>query len=214
VIPPDETADPAAPTAGADGSALPPFVLVTGNRDKAAEAERILGRPVETVPVDLPEIQSLDLLAVLRAKGEEAWRRLGRPLVVEETALGLAALGGFPGPLVRWMLEAVGPEGIARAAIALGDPAAAARCALLYRDAAGAVVAEGGDRGELVLPARGGAGFGWDVVFRPAGAAGTWGELGAAEKDRHGHRGRAWRALAAALARERPQAAGKEAGNG
>ncbi len=102
------------------------------------------------------------------------------------------------------MLEAAGPEGIARTALALGDPAAGARCALLYRDAAGAVVAEGADRGELVLPARGGSGFGFDVVFRPAGAPGTWAELGAAYKDRHGHRGKAWRALAAALARERP----------
>lgn len=192
--------------------ALPPFVLVTGNPDKAAEAGRILGRAVETVSVDLPEIQSLDLLAVLRAKGEEAWRRLCRPLVVEETGLGLDALAGFPGPLVRWMLEAVGPEGIARTAIALGDPAAAARCALCYRDAAGAVIAEGGDRGELVLPARGGAGFGWDVVFRPAGADGTYAELGAGYKDRHGHRGRAWRALAAALARERPADADDERG--
>lgn len=174
---------------------LPPFVLVTCNRDKAAEAERILGRPVQTAAVDLPEIQSLDLLEVLRAKGEEAWRRLGRPLVVEETGLALDALGGFPGPLVRWMLEATGPEGIARAAIALGDPAAHARCALLYRDAAGAVVAEGADHGELVLPARGDAGFGWDVVFQPAGEAATYAELGAEYKDRHGHRGRAWRAL-------------------
>lgn len=186
------------------GEGLPPFVLVTGNRDKAAEASRILGREIETVAVDLPEIQSLDLLAVLAAKGEEAWRRLGRPLVVEETGLGLDVLGGFPGPLVRWMLEAVGPEGVARTAIALGDPAAAARCALLYRDAAGTVIAEGGDRGELVLPARGGAGFGWDVVFSPAGAEGTYAELGSGFKDRRGHRGRAWRALAAALARERP----------
>lgn len=180
-------------------AALPPFVLVTGNRDKAAEAERILGRPVETAAVDLPEIQSLDLLAVLRAKGEEAWRRLGRPLVVEETGLALDALGGFPGPLVRWMLEAAGPEGIARAVIALGDPRAHARCALLYRDAAGAVIAEGADQGELVLPARGGAGFGWDVVFQPAGEAATYAELGTAHKDRHGHRGRAWRALARRL---------------
>jgi len=193
VSPPSRPPGPATAGAGVASAALPPFVLVTGNPDKAAEAERILGRPVPTVTVDLPEIQSLDLLAVLHAKGEEAWRRLGRPLVVEETGLGLDALGGFPGPLVRWMLEAAGPEGVARTARALGDPGAGARCALLYRDAGG----------ELVLPARGDAGFGWDVVFRPEGAAGTYAELGAEYKDRHGHRGRAWRALAAALSERR-----------
>lgn len=182
---------------------LPPFVLVTGNRDKAAEAERILGRAVATEEVDLPEIQSLDLLEVLRAKGEQAWRRIGRPLVVEETGLALDALGGFPGPLVRWMLEAAGPEGIARTAIALGDPGAHARCALLYRDGPGVVIAEGSDHGELVLPARGGAGFGWDVVFQPRGETATYAELGTGYKDLRGHRGRAWRALAAALVHER-----------
>lgn len=178
---------------------MKPFVLVTGNRDKIAEAERILGRPVEAVELDLPEIQGLDLLAVLRAKGEEAWRRVGRPLVVEETGLGLDALGGFPGPLVKWMLAAVGPEGLARTAIALGDPGAGAHCALLYRDAAGTVVAEGRDRGRLVLPPRGAGGFGWDPVFQPEGSELTYGELGGAEKDARGHRGRAWRALAGKL---------------
>jgi non-canonical purine NTP pyrophosphatase (RdgB/HAM1 family) len=183
---------------------MPPFIFVTGNRDKVAEAERILGRPVEAVALDLPEIQGLDLVAVLRAKGEAAWRILGRPLAVEETGLGLDALGGFPGPLIRWMLEAAGPGGIARTALGLGDPGALARCAVLYRDAAGAVVGEGEERGALVFPPRGDGGFGWDPVFQPAGQARTYGELPGAVKDAIGHRGKAWRALVEALERERP----------
>ena len=122
---------------------MTPFVLVTGNRDKVTEAERILGRRLESIDLDLPEMQGLDLLTILRAKGEEAWRRLGRPLAVEETGLDLDALNGFPGPLVRWMLEAVGADGIARTAHALGDPRARAHCAVLYRDAPGAVLGEG-----------------------------------------------------------------------
>jgi non-canonical purine NTP pyrophosphatase (RdgB/HAM1 family) len=182
----------------------PPFVLVTGNPDKVAEAQRILGRELEAVDLDLPEIQSLDLAAVLRAKGESAWRRLGRPLVVEETGLELAALGGFPGPLIKWMLAAVGPEGVARTVLALGDARACARCAVLYRDAAGEVIGEGEDSGTLVLPPRGAAGFGWDPVFVPDGQRRTWAELGAAAKDEGAHRGRAWRALAGELERHRP----------
>jgi non-canonical purine NTP pyrophosphatase (RdgB/HAM1 family) len=176
------------------------FTLVTGNAAKRAEAERILGRVVDCAPLDLPEIQELDLLAVLRAKGEEAWRRLRRPLVVEETGLELPALGGFPGPLVKWMLQAAGAEGIARAAHALGDPRATARCALLWTDGGRTVVGEGSTAGALVLPGRGSGGFGWDPVFQPAGESRTYGELPAADKDRLGHRGRAWRALLAQLA--------------
>ncbi len=174
------------------------FTLVTGNRNKLMEAERILGAKLECEPLDLPEIQSLDILEVLRAKGEEAYRRLRRPLVVEETGLDLVVMGGFPGPLVKWMLEAVGPIGIARTAHALGDPRAAARCALIYMDGETERIAEGETRGELVLEPRG-EGFGFASVFVPEGSHRTYAELAPGVKDRFGHRGLAWRNLKQAL---------------
>lgn len=185
------------------------FVLVTGNPHKAAEAERILGRPLERADLDLPEIQSLDYREVLAAKAAEAWRRLGRPLVVEESGLDLAALGGFPGPLVRWMLAAAGAPGVARTALALGDGRATARCVLLLRreaTGAGDLVVDAAVPGRLVLPPRGAGGFGWDPVFVAAGEERTNAELPPAEKDALSPRGRAWRELAARLAGGRPGA--------
>jgi len=179
--------------------AIPPFVLVTGNRGKIAEARLALGADLEAVELDLPEIQSGDYLEVLRAKADEAWRRLGRPLVVEEAGLDLAALNGFPGPLVKWMLQAVGAEGIARTAAALGDVQAAARCFLLYTDGNREVVAEGRTEGTLVLPGRGTHGFGWDPVFQPQGSPLTYAELTGEEKDAVSHRGKAWREMARVL---------------
>ncbi|MEZ5331272.1 MAG: non-canonical purine NTP pyrophosphatase [Thermoanaerobaculia bacterium] len=176
-------------------SSSPRFVLVTGNPGKLAEAGRILGGDLESVAVDLPEIQSLDLREVVEEKADEAWRRVGRPLVVEEAGLELAALNGFPGPLVKWMLDAVGAEGLARTALALGDPRAVARCLLLYTDGERRILGEGVTHGTLVLPARGDRGFGWDPVFRPDGEERTFGELDGADKDAVSHRGRAWRDL-------------------
>ncbi len=173
----------------------PPFVFVTGNPGKLAEARRLCGPALAAVDLDLPEIQSLDLRAVVEEKARAAWELLRRPLVVEETGLELAALGGFPGPLVKWMLQAVGAEGMARAALALGDARATARCLLVYRDGERAVMGEGATHGRLVLPPRGEGGFGWDPVFLPEGEARTYGELTAAEKDALSHRGRAWRDL-------------------
>lgn len=183
-----------------------PFTLVTGNPSKLEEAHRILAAVAADVgishaEVDLPEIQSLDLIAVLRAKAGEAWARLRRPLVVEETGLELAALGGFPGPLVKWMLAAVGPEGVARTAISLGDPRATARCAVLFKDGEEEAIGVGEDHGRLVLPPRGDHGFGWDPVFQPDGHDGTYAELGMDAKDATGHRGRAWRDLVAKMGR-------------
>jgi len=175
------------------------LILVTGNPGKLAEARRLAGRGLEGVEVDLPEIQSLDLEEVLRAKLAAALEHRAGPLVVEETGLELAAWNGFPGPLVRWMLEAVGAEGIARAAIALGDPRARAVCLLAWGDGDRIVVGRGSTSGELVLPPRGENGFGWDPVFRPEGENRTYGELSDEEKDALGHRGRAWRDLLAQL---------------
>lgn len=175
--------------------ARPPFVLVTGSAGKLAEARRICGSHLEVVAVDLPEIQSLDLRAILEAKAQEAWQRVGRPLVVEEAGLELAALNGFPGPLVKWMLEAVGAAGIARVGHALGNPRARARCLLLYRDAERSLIAEGTTDGTLVHPPRGDHGFGWDPIFLPHGSDHTFGELLGSEKDAVSHRGKAWRTL-------------------
>lgn len=179
---------------------LPPdVVLVTGNPGKVLEARRICGARLAAIEIDLPEIQSLDVDEVLRAKADAAARIARRPVIVEETSLELAALNGFPGPLVKWMLVAVRAEGIARTALALGDPRAAARCRLMLRDGDRTTTAEGVTEGRLVLPARGDAGFGWDPVFEPEDRGLTYAELGAEVKDEIGHRGRAWRALLARL---------------
>jgi non-canonical purine NTP pyrophosphatase (RdgB/HAM1 family) len=174
---------------------MPRFVLVTGNPGKLEEARRLTGLDFEAAEVDLPEIQSLDYLEILRGKAAQAWDWLRRPLVVEEAGLDLAALNGFPGSLVKWMLQAVGAEGIARTALAVGDPRAAARCFLIYKDGEREIVATGTTFGKVVFPARGDKGFGWDPIFQPDGEAKTFAELDGAEKDAVSHRGKAWREL-------------------
>jgi len=169
--------------------------LVTGNSGKLAEARRLCGLELQAADIDLPEIQSLDIREILHAKAMAAFQRLRQPLVVDETALELAALNGFPGVLVKWMLDAVGADGIARTAMSLGDSRATARCALLYYTGERKVFAEGVTHGQLVLPPRGDAGFGWDPIFRPDDHHQTYAEISGTEKDRISHRGRAWRSL-------------------
>lgn len=171
------------------------FVLVTGNENKALEVERILGERPSIEPLDLPEIQEMEIERVLDAKAREAYRRLRRPVVVEEVGFYLDALNGFPGPLVKWMLQSVGARGIARTAHALGDPGARAVCALAHFDGEHLVSALGETRGEVVLEPRGEHGFGWDPVFVPEGYELTYAELSGETKDQVGHRGRAWRRL-------------------
>jgi XTP/dITP diphosphohydrolase len=108
-------------------------------------------------------------------------------------------MNGFPGPLVKWMLQAMGAEGIAETAAALGDLRAFARCLLLYKNGDEEVVAEGATEGTLVHPGRGTHGFGWDPVFLPAGESRTFAELDGRDKLAVSHRGKAWRDLMSRL---------------
>ena len=170
-------------------------VFVSGNPDKLLEARRLCGESLRSVDLDLPEIQSLDIVEVLHYKAEVASARVRGPFIVEETGLELEAMNGFPGALVKWMLLSTGAEALAEIARLLGDKRATARCCLLYRDGTTSVLGQGSTNGTLVLPARGSHGFGWDPVFVPEGETRTYAELEPAHKDRLSHRGRAWRDL-------------------
>ena len=180
---------------------LDELLFVTSNPGKLREAEAVLGCRLHHCDVEVEELQSLDLERVVRHKAAEAYRRLGVPVLVEDTSLELAGLGGFPGPLVRWLLESVGPAGICRIAGCFGDRSATVRCVVLATDGAVEVVGTGGVTGVIVAEPCGRRGFGWDSTFAPdAGDGRTYAEIGEAEKNAISHRRRAFEALRDALA--------------
>ena len=176
------------------------LVFVTSSEDKYREAQAILRVPLDRQALDLAEPQSLDVVAVAREKARAAHRLLGRPVLVEDTSLELAALGGFPGPLVRWLLEAAGPVAIARILDPFPDRSARARCAALVCDGKREWLGVGEVAGTIQREARGTSGFGWDVVFAPEWGEGrTYAELTSGEKNARSHRALALDALRRAL---------------
>lgn len=178
----------------------PPVAFVTSSEGKFREASRLAPFPLERIAVDLPEPQGLDAGEIVRTKAAAAWAIARRPLIVEDTALELVALGGFPGPMVRWLVEAAGATAIPRMLEGFPDRRATARTALAYADGGELLVVDGVVPGTIVAPA-GDGGFGWDPVFRPDGSPRTFAEMDGSEKDALSHRGRAFAALAEALAR-------------
>jgi non-canonical purine NTP pyrophosphatase (RdgB/HAM1 family) len=179
------------------------LVFVTSNLNKLREAEAVLGIKLDHRALEIAELQSLSLEEVVRAKASCAWERLRAPVLVEDTSLELVGLGGFPGPLIRWMLASVGPAGICRIAHAFADPRAIARCMVTATDGGDEVVGMGEVRGRIAEAPRGGRGFGWDSAFVPDGHRGrTFSELSSAEKNAISHRRKAFEALRDAL-RER-----------
>ncbi|MFA6955339.1 MAG: non-canonical purine NTP pyrophosphatase [Thermoanaerobaculia bacterium] len=175
--------------------------FATSNRHKVEEARRLLGVMLEPVELSIDEIQAATLEEIVHAKLERARESVAGPLLVEDVSLGLGALGGFPGPYVRWLLESAGGAGLAAIARSLTDRSAIARCALACWDGRTVSLFVGETAGEILLEPRGSSGFGWDAWFLPRGASHTYAEMPGEEKDRISHRSRAFELLRRALGR-------------
>jgi non-canonical purine NTP pyrophosphatase (RdgB/HAM1 family) len=180
-----------------------PLILVSSNPNKGIEAERILKRPVLRVSLNLPEIQAATVEEVTRYKVEIAKSKGYSRLIVEDVSLGFDELGNFPGPYVRWLLEAAGGTGLAAIAYALNNRKAKAQCCVGYWDGSKIKMFLGETAGEILVTPRGERHFGWDAWFQPAGQQQTFAEMTADEKDAISHRGRAYRKLADHLAKSR-----------
>jgi XTP/dITP diphosphohydrolase len=183
-------------------SARGQLILVSSNPNKGIEAERILGLPLLRVSIVLPEIQAADVEEITRYKLEVARTKGYSHLIVEDVSLGFDELGNFPGPYVRWLLEAAGGRGLAAIAYALNNRAAKAECCVAYWDGTKGEVFRGVSEGEILVEPRGERHFGWDAWFQPRGSKKTFAEMTPEEKDNVSHRGAAYRQLAAYLKAE------------
>jgi XTP/dITP diphosphohydrolase len=134
----------------------------------------------------------------------------GEPAVADDTGLEVDALGGRPGV---WAARYAGPgatyaDNVAKLLAELDGAVDPATRRARFRTVAAVwfpdgreVVVEGSVEGTIALAPRGSAGFGYDPVFVPdEGDGRTFAEMTAEEKQAVSHRGRAFRALAAALA--------------
>ncbi|HEV7459428.1 MAG TPA: non-canonical purine NTP pyrophosphatase [Solirubrobacteraceae bacterium] len=189
------------------------LVLATRNAHKQREFARLLqDHEIEALPesVVLPPETGDTFADNALPKAHAAAAATGRPAIADDSGIEAAALGGVPG--VRSARYA-GPDATDAENLdrlrreAPAGSALAYVCALAFVDPRGGEerLFEGRCTGTMAAAPRGGGGFGYDPVFVPDDGDGarTMAELGDAEKDAISHRGRAARALAGWLARER-----------
>lgn len=157
------------------------MLFITGNKGKFEEMRAILPE-LEMRDIDLPEIQSGDAQEIIRAKLQAAFEHCPGEFIVEDTSLYFDALGGLPGPLIKWFLKAIGTQGLADLAEKMGNPRAAAKTVIGYAKNRDEVFFfEGVVPGRIVAPR--GTGFGWDPIFVPDGHERTFGEMSKDEKN-------------------------------
>lgn len=138
---------------------------------------------VEQLNIDLPEIQSLDPKEIIKAKFKEAQKHHPGEFIVEDVSLCLDCFSGFPGSLIKWMLKALGNEGLEDLFKRMGNDGAETRVVVGYADGKGEPkFFESGVRGKIVSP-RGDLDFGWGPIFQPEGEAETYGEMSREKKN-------------------------------
>lgn len=172
---------------------MTPIYFVTGNEHKFNEAKALLPQ-LERVDFDLPEEQSLDPQLVIAKKLEVAKTKHHGPMVVEDTSLYLDGLNGFPGPLIKWMLHAVGNQGIADLCARIHNRGAVAKTVIGYDDGSNIHYFSGEVRGQIITPT-GNEGFGWDEIFQPDGLSESFAEMGDEFKPEFSMRTRAFEQL-------------------
>lgn len=195
---------------------LPHILLVTGNKGKLQEIQKILQDVaiVENIALDLPELQGASALEISCEKGREAFRLLRRPVLIEDTSLCFNGLNGLPGPYIKWFFDKLSCDGLVQMLAGFEDKSAYASCIFTYCTGPEEVMSfEGRCLGTIVKP-RGATGFGWDPIFEadessttPAADAGsspsrkpgavaapskkTFAEMTGEEKNKISHRSKA-----------------------
>jgi inosine triphosphate pyrophosphatase len=144
------------------------------------------------INVDLPEIQEVNTQAIAKEKALLGAQLAGGPCLVEDTSLNFHALGGMPGPYIKWFQDSLKSEGLYKILTAYEDKTATAVCTLAFCPAphADPVLFTGEVEGTIVEPLEGG-GFGWDSIFVPKGESRRFSALSTDEKNGVSHRGRA-----------------------
>jgi non-canonical purine NTP pyrophosphatase (RdgB/HAM1 family) len=167
------------------------LVFITGNQHKADYLAENLGIAVRHQKLDLEEIQSLDLHAVVKHKAHSAYAIVGSPVLVEDISLTLRAMNGLPGPLIKWFLAALGNAGVAELAGRLNTQDATVSIMYGLYDGQELHTFEAHTDGHIADEPRGELGFGFQDIFIPGDAAQTFAEMTPEEMQPYYHRLRA-----------------------
>ncbi|XP_067934955.1 inosine triphosphate pyrophosphatase-like isoform X3 [Watersipora subatra] len=179
------------PKTGFQEMAQKAITFVTGNKHKLEEVISILGTSIswDNKKLDLPEYQG-EPDEITKQKCKEAARAVKGSVLIEDTCLCFNALGGMPGPYIKWFLDKIGPDGLFKMLHGFEDKTAYAMCTFGFTTGPDAEVELycGKCPGKIVAP-RGSTTFGWDPCFQPDGFDLTFAEMDKSIKNKISHRG-------------------------
>ena len=178
--------------------------FVTGNKNKILELESILhdddsndsnnskifSHKIEAYKLDLPELQG-EPEYIATEKCRLASLEIDGPVMIEDTSLCFNALGGLPGPYIKWFLDKTGLEGLNKLLLGYEDKSAYAQTIFAFTEGKDQpIILFIGKLDGKIVSARGNLGFGWDAIFQPdcENNNETFGEMEQCKKNKISHR--------------------------
>lgn len=159
-------------------------IFITGNQSKADYLSRQLGVELHHKKIELDEIQSTDLHAIVEHKLRQAYHECQAPVLVEDVSLVFCALGELPGPYIKWFVEKAGDEACCRMLDGFTDRSAIIRCTYGYYDGERMEFFDSELPGMIADSPRGENGFGFDRFFINDGYNITRAEMTQEENER------------------------------
>lgn len=153
-------------------------LFVSSNKHKFNEAKNILGKNKINLGFSkdsLREIQADSIKEIAAQKADDAFRRIHKPVIVEDAGLFIDSLNGFPGPFSAYVFKTIGNSGILR--LVKSNRKARFESVVAYCDNKYGVVLFSAKVDGKISKISKGKGWGYDPIFIPKGETKTYAML-------------------------------------
>lgn len=164
--------------------------FVSSNKHKYLEAKEILsafGIKLGFFQASLVEIQSDSLSEIARTKALDAFSKCKKPIIIEDDALVIPSLGGFPGPYSSYVFDTIGNKGVV--SLVRKNRKAKFYATISYCDKKRRPILFEGITPGRIAKKIAGKGWGYDPIFVPQGKTKTYAQI--SDKNTLSHRYRA-----------------------
>ncbi len=119
------------------------IIFVTGNKGKVHTFNNVIEHSglsdiysieQKPTPPNCFEIQTFDVGEISMNKAKQAWAHYKEPLIVQDSAIDIVALDGFPGALAQPIIDKLDPYKIIKLMYGIKDRTVIFRTALTYID--------------------------------------------------------------------------------
>ncbi len=175
------------------------LIFVTGNKYKHVEIAKILEENVKLVQVkgqpEEPDLAKIEDIAVYKAR--QAYKKLKKPVIVEDTGVYFSEYNDFPGHLAKRIYEGIGLNGLITLVKAAKNKKGYFKSVICYKASKEEVLFSGVLRGRFLTKLRKPKAnrLPYEKMFVPDNYKKAVVELSLEEKNKISHRAKAARKL-------------------